>query len=127
MGGYTVLAMTGSTKGSEWLPQARRGILELCILSLLSAGPRYGYELLSALDHWPVLSANEGTLYPLLRRLQRAGHLSPTWLESVSGPPRKYYSLTPSGTALLRQMSADWLELALAVAEVLPHEERKHA
>ena len=60
-------------RADEWSSQIRRGTLELCVLALISSKPRYGYDLVSALERWEPLATTEGTVYPLLRRLQRAG------------------------------------------------------
>src|SRR5205807_2145176 len=80
----------------SWLAQARRGVIELCVLRLIADEPRYGYQLATALAAaGKPLASNEGTLYPLLRRLQRDGYVDATWQESRDGPPRKYYHLTP--------------------------------
>ena len=62
------------------------------------------------------LAASEGTLYPLLRRLQREGLIDASWQESADGPPRKYYRLTPTGSALLQSQLAEWEQLTEAVA-----------
>jgi PadR family transcriptional regulator PadR len=103
----------------DWLAQARRGVLELCVLALIGRQPSYGYELatqLAALGQ--PLAAPEGTLYPLLRRLQRDGLIAATWQESRDGPPRKYYHLTPAGRPLLHAQLSEWHALTRAVAEL---------
>jgi PadR family transcriptional regulator PadR len=102
----------------DWLAQARRGVIELCVLVLIDRMPHYGYELAVALSHWPSLAASEGTLYPLLRRLQREGQVEATWQESQDGPPRKYYRLTTAGRALLEAQLADWELLTGAVTRL---------
>jgi PadR family transcriptional regulator PadR len=99
----------------DWLAQARRGVLELCVLLLIGRTPRYGYEIAVALGQWQPLAATEGTLYPLLRRLQREGLVDASWQESSDGPPRKYYRLTAAGSALLETQLADWQRLTRAV------------
>jgi PadR family transcriptional regulator, regulatory protein PadR len=83
-----------------------------------SASPHYGYELGLALSAWRPLAATEGTLYPLLRRLQRDGLVDAYWEESRDGPARKYYRLTPAGTALRDAQLADWDALVSAVREL---------
>jgi len=112
-------------RAGEWSSQIRRGTLELCILALVDSKPRYGYDLVTALERWEPLATTEGTLYPLLRRLQREGKVEGSWQESLAGPPRKYYQLTPQGRALLRRMAADWVELNEAVQQTLSTEEAK--
>jgi PadR family transcriptional regulator PadR len=110
-------------RAGEWSSQIRRGTLELCVLALIASKPRYGYDLVSALERWEPLATTEGTVYPLLRRLQREGKVEASWQESVAGPPRKYYRLTPHGHDLLERMTADWDELRKAVRESLLGEE----
>jgi PadR family transcriptional regulator, regulatory protein PadR len=110
-------------RADEWSSQIRRGTLELCVLALIASKPRYGYDLVSALERWELLATTEGTLYPLLRRLQREGKVEASWQESAAGPPRKYYRLTPHGRDLLERMAADWTELSEAVRETLLREE----
>jgi PadR family transcriptional regulator, regulatory protein PadR len=112
-------------KAGEWSSQIRRGILELSILALIAQAPRYGYELVSALQRWEPLATTEGTLYPLLRRLQREGKVEASWEESAAGPPRKYYRLTPLGNDLLERMKEDWGHLSEAVRDTLSTEEAK--
>ena len=109
-------------KGSEGTTQFRKGTLELCVLALISQRPRYGYDLVTTLGAWPALRTVEGTLYPLLRRLQKDGLLGASWQESVSGPPRKYYHLSTEGTELLAQLSEEWRALNCAVSELLDAE-----
>jgi PadR family transcriptional regulator PadR len=107
----------------EWLTQARRGVIELCVLSLIAHQPRYGYQLASALaDLGRPLAASEGTLYPLLRRLQREGVVDATWQESPDGPPRKYYHLSESGKTLLAAQLAEWAALTRAVDGLKLHQ-----
>jgi PadR family transcriptional regulator, regulatory protein PadR len=112
-------------RAGEWSSQIRRGTLELCVLALIDSKPRYGYDLVTALEQWKPLAAKEGTVYPLLRRLQREGKVEGSWQESVAGPPRKYYQLTPNGRDLLGRMAADWVELNEAVQQTLPAEEAR--
>ncbi len=96
----------------EWVAQLRRGIMEFCILLLIHKKACYGYEIVSNLERFHYLSITEGTLYPLLRRLQKEKKLEAYWLESESGPPRKYYTLTALGLELLNEMSLTWGELS---------------
>jgi PadR family transcriptional regulator PadR len=104
--------------GRDWLSQARRGVVELAVLFLIRRAPRYGYELAVALSEWKPLAAPEGTLYPLLRRLQRDELIRGEWVESREGPPRKYYRLTNRGEALLTQQLDEWDCLIEAVDEL---------
>ncbi len=99
----------------EWLAQVRRGLLELCVLTLIDQQPTYGYELVTRLAQTPQLAAGEGTVYPLLRRLRRDGLLSTTWKESAAGPPRQYYELTAGGSQHLQTLHHDWAAIVDAV------------
>jgi PadR family transcriptional regulator PadR len=106
----------------DWLAQARRGVLELCVLALIARQPHYGYELATHLASLgKPLAAPEGTLYPLLRRLQRDGLVDASWQESPDGPPRKYYHLTDTGQHLLQAQLAEWDELTRAIVELRNH------
>lgn len=102
----------------EWTSQVRRGILEYCVLLLISKRPSYGYELVTVLNRWEPLAITEGTLYPILRRLVKENYLESYWKESESGPPRKYYSLTADGRMLLETMSYEWRNIAEAVDQI---------
>ena len=81
--------------------QMRKGILEFCILSIIRRGEAYPSDIVEEMRATG-LSILEGTLYPLLTRLKNADMLTYRWVESNSGPPRKYFSLTPKGEALER-------------------------
>jgi len=94
----------------------RKGILEYCVLLIISRGEIYASDIIAELKAAKLLVV-EGTLYPLLTRLKNNGLLSYNWVESTSGPPRKYYTLTPEGTAMLGQLDVTWLELSFAIAQ----------
>ena len=94
--------------------QMRKGILEYCILTVLSKKEHYPSEITEALKT-AKLNVGEGTLYPLLTRLKNAKHLDYRWEESSAGPPRKYYSLTKEGTQFLAELKGTWEELNAAV------------
>lgn len=94
--------------------QMRKGVLEYCILGVLSQGELYPSDIIGKLKDAKLIVV-EGTLYPLLSRLKDSGHLSYRWEESKSGPPRKYYSLTPLGAKFLAELDQTWEELSLAV------------
>lgn len=104
---------------TEHVVQLRKGILEIAILALLRARPRYGAELVDELARRPVLAAGAGTVYPLLTRLRSAGQVSTYWQESPLGPPRKYYSLTRQGEAELDGLSRTWHDLTASLADIL--------
>ncbi|RYE23910.1 MAG: PadR family transcriptional regulator [Sphingobacteriaceae bacterium] len=94
--------------------QMRKGILEYCILAIISRGEIYASDIIAELKTAKLLVV-EGTLYPLLTRLKNNGLLSYNWVESTSGPPRKYYQLTAEGSVLLQQLEKTWQELSFAV------------
>ncbi len=94
--------------------QMRKGVLEYCILSLISDEDKYTSEILDDLKDAKMLVV-EGTIYPLLTRLKNAGLLSYRWEESTSGPPRKYYGLTETGKVFLKELNTTWDELRTAV------------
>lgn len=94
--------------------QMRKGILEYCILTVLSKKEAYPSEIIKELKEAKLIVV-EGTLYPLLTRLKNAGLLQYNWVESVSGPPRKYYSLTQSGQEFNSELKVTWNELYTAV------------
>lgn len=94
--------------------QMRKGILEYCILTVLSKREAYPSDIIEELKKAKLIVV-EGTLYPLLTRLKNAGLLSYNWVESSSGPPRKYYALTDEGKAFLAELKKTWNELYEAV------------
>lgn len=95
--------------------QMRKGLLELCILGIIQQqNEAYPSDILEQLKE-AKLVVLEGTLYPLLTRLKNAGMLSYRWEESVSGPPRKYFTLTEEGKQFYTQLRTTWTELSNAV------------
>jgi len=97
--------------------QLKKGVLELCVLALLSRGDAYGYEIASRLAKG--IEMGEGTVYPLMRRMQADGLVETYLVESPSGPPRKYYRLTTAGRASLLAQSAEWAAFSKAVNDIL--------
>jgi len=98
--------------------QMRKGVLELCILSILSQGDAYPTEIIEKLKETKLVVV-EGTLYPLLTRLKNTGLLGYRWEESTSGPPRKYYKLTEIGEQYLKELQLSWTELVDAVNKTI--------
>ena len=94
--------------------QMRKGILEYCILSIISGSEVYASDIIEVLKDAKLLVV-EGTLYPLLTRLKNSGFLSYAWKESTTGPPRKYYQLTPVGEKFLSELDQTWKDLEYAV------------
>jgi PadR family transcriptional regulator len=97
------------------LAQMRRGTLQYCVLALLLDDERYGFDLVRALAHVDGMVTSEGTIYPLLSRLRRDGLVDSTWRESTSGPPRRYYRLTPAGKRALQAFTEEWRRFRDAV------------
>jgi PadR family transcriptional regulator PadR len=96
--------------------QMRKGVLELCIMSIIANDEEcYASEILARMKKAKLIVV-EGTLYPLLTRLKNDGLLSYQWVESKSGPPRKYYKLTPNGEIFLEELTKSWNELVTAVS-----------
>lgn len=100
--------------------QMRKGILEFCILSIIKQAEAYPSDIAEKMKS-ANLNVLEGTLYPLLTRLKNAGLLTYRWVESVSGPPRKYFRLTDEGLNFLKELEATWKELADAVNLITNH------
>jgi PadR family transcriptional regulator, regulatory protein PadR len=97
--------------------QMRKGILEYCILHIISRGEIYASEILDELIEAKMMVV-EGTLYPLLTRLKNAGLLDYKWVESLSGPPRKYYILTDTGIDSLEALQGTWEGLSASVKTI---------
>lgn len=108
---------------STKLTQMKRGVLEFAILLSISQKPVYASDIIADLKSASLIVV-EGTLYPLLSRIKSAGLLDYTWVESESGPPRKYYSLTSKGQQTLRQLQASWSDLVQSL-DILQHRSKE--
>ncbi|MEM6523315.1 MAG: PadR family transcriptional regulator [Bacteroidota bacterium] len=97
--------------------QMRKGILEYCVLHIISRGEVYASDLLEELTSAKIMVV-EGTLYPLLTRLRKAGLVEYKWVESSSGPPRKYYTLTDQGGNFLGNLNATWKDLVKSTRHI---------
>lgn len=95
----------------------RKGLLEYCILSIISRKEAYASDILETLKQANLLVV-EGTLYPLLTRMKNEGLLTYRWQESTSGPPRKYYAITKEGQELLNQLHEEWKTIQQAVMAI---------
>lgn len=95
----------------------RKGVLELCILSIIAERDAYASDILEKLKEAKLIVV-EGTLYPLLTRLKNDGLLKYRWEESKSGPPRKYYTMTEIGTKVLNDLNMNWQDLVKAVNKI---------
>ena len=106
--------------------QMRKGVLEFCILSIIRQGEAYPSDIVEKMKA-ANLNILEGTLYPLLTRLKNADFLTYRWIESNSGPPRKYFTLTEKGLAFYGELESTWNELANAVNTLTNVEQRTDA
>lgn len=114
--------MTPAVRPTDlWL----RGVLDVCLLAVIEGRPLYGYEMTRRLAEDGLDVVAEGSIYPALARLERAGLVSPFREPSADGPPRKYYRLSEAGAALLHERRRQWDDFSRAVTTVLTKEERR--
>jgi PadR family transcriptional regulator PadR len=98
--------------------QLRRGVLGFCVLALLEERDRYGLDLVRELAEAGLVNG-EGTVYPLLARLQREGTVTTRWQESAEGPPRKYYRASPAGKDSLAAFKKDWAHFRDSIDSIM--------
>ena len=98
------------------ITQLRKGILELAVMGVLYRERHYGYSLVRVLTESGSISLKEGTVYPILARLDRDGLVRSQWMQSDQGPPRKYYELTSSGRQLFDDLSQEF-ELLVSLVQ----------
>lgn len=103
---------------ANWQTQARKGVLELVILNALKNGRMYGYEIAKTLKEIPALAVVEGTIYPIMSRLEKEGLVTSSLEASAEGPARKYYRLSDEGGAVLSRINDLWDETAAGVGEL---------
>jgi PadR family transcriptional regulator PadR len=101
--------------------ELKRGTIELVLLTLLADRERYGYEIVAAIEEWSggKLEVRDGTLYPVLYRLEEAGFIEPRWETPERGVPRKYYRITPAGKEEHDRLAAEWREFAAGLNAIL--------
>ena len=97
--------------------QLKKGVLTLCVLALLNRRDSYSYEIASTLSD--AIDMGEGTIYPLMRRMQSDGQVETYMVESATGPSRKYYRLTDAGRRALEAQTTEWRAFARAVNAIL--------
>jgi PadR family transcriptional regulator PadR len=104
--------------------QLKRGTLEMVLLKLLSEREMYGYEIATAVRERDGgdFSIRDGTLYPVLYRLEKAGHVEPRWQTPERGVPRKYYAVTATGSEHMRHLVDEWRSFVAAVEGLLDEE-----
>ena len=100
---------------AEWL----RGVLEPCVLRVLDDGPTYGYAIAERLAALGLGRLKGGTLYPLLGRMEAAGHVTVEWRAGDGGPGRKFYELTDSGRAALAEATGRWADFTTTTRAIL--------
>jgi len=100
--------------------QLKKGVLGLCVLALLARSDSYAYEIASRLSD--AIDMGEGTIYPLMRRMQSEGLVETYLVESSSGPSRKYYRLSPAGRDALAAQSAEWTHFTRAVDAIVAND-----
>lgn len=108
-----------SRSGPERSTQLLKGVLDMCLLAVISEEPSYGYEMARKLTDRGLDLVSEGAIYPVLSRLQRNGLVEGYLVASPEGPARKYYRLEKKGVAALEEWSKAWRELSRGVENVL--------
>jgi PadR family transcriptional regulator, regulatory protein PadR len=103
----------------KWEVQLRKGCVELATLATLWSGRLYGLEMLRRLEYCSGLVIAEGTIYPLLGRLERGGYIKAEWVETGLGHPRKYYTLTSDGASRTQEMSRVWATFSSSFDQLL--------
>lgn len=101
--------------------QMRKGVLEMCVLAVISKGETYPPEIMKKLE-WTNLIVKEGTLYPLLVRLKNDGLVDYIWREGEKGPPRKYFTVSDQGRQFLTELTESWDQLVHSVNQTLKGE-----
>lgn len=96
--------------------QFRKGIIEMCVIALIDKNDMYGYEIVQSLAEF--MEINEGTIYPILRRITKEGYFTTYLKESSSGPARKYYRITPVGKIFLDDLKKEWNKIKTMVDKI---------
>lgn len=103
----------------EHSSQLLKGVLDMCLLALIAEDASYGYEMVNKLQDRGLELVSEGSIYPLLSRLQKRGYIEGYFVESSGGPPRKYYRILPAGTSRLQRWAGEWATVSGGVTKVL--------
>jgi len=103
----------------EHSSQLLKGVLDMCLLALISEEPCYGYEMVDKLQRRGLALVSEGSIYPLLSRLQKRGYIQGYFVESTGGPPRKYYRIVAEGKERLGEGIEEWQRVTDGVSRVL--------
>lgn len=97
--------------------QFKKGVLELCVLSMLQDGDRYGYDVACELSK--IIEVSDGSVYPVLRRLKDDGFVTSYLEEASGGPPRKYYVITETGSDYMNTLKSEWIQLTSKINTLL--------
>lgn len=103
----------------NWKVQLRKGVLDLVILNILRGSALYGLEMIQRIEEIPDLKITEGTIYPLLSRLNAEGLVFTEWIESEQGRPRKYYSLSEKGRRVIKELNEEWDSFAENINKII--------
>jgi len=109
--------------GQGHTSQLLHGVLDMCLLSIIEEEASYGYEMVRKLRERGLDLASEGSIYPLLSRLQKQGIIEGYLVQSSEGPARKYYRMSEDGTEVLGQWLADWFQFRSSVDAVVNGDE----
>ena len=105
--------------------QIRKGLLEFCVLQIVSNKEVYASEIIEELKNSKIIVV-EGTVYPLLSRLKKSNYIQHNWKESTQGPPRKYYSITDYGLEHLKELVVSWSDINRSVKKLLKKKKKKN-
>lgn len=119
--------VTGGASSGDRASRLLRGILDACLLALIVQRDRYGYEIAAGMREAGLDFVRDGTIYPLLARLERKGHLDSYIAPSVSGPRRRYYRITRAGQSELANATATWSHVSYGVNGVLANVQQPRA
>lgn len=97
--------------------QFKKGVLELCVLSILTRRDYYGYELVEYISKY--INISEGTIYPLLSRFRKENYVTTYLKESQEGPPRKYYRITEKGKETYEELIREWEAFTIGVNKII--------
>lgn len=111
--------MVSKAAGQSHTSQLLHGVLDMCLLSLIEEEETYGYEMVDKLRERGLDLASEGSIYPLLSRLQKQGIIEGYLVQSPAGPARKYYRMSKDGRVVLEEWRSEWRRFATAVDAIL--------
>jgi PadR family transcriptional regulator PadR len=120
----TMRRMVLNGAGQDRSAQLLRGVLDICLMSIIDEETSYGYEMVRKLSDRGLDLASEGSIYPLLSRLQKRGLIEGYLVQSSEGPARKYYRMTPKGRKTLKEWRDEWLGFRSSVDAVLNGDNR---